>query len=231
MIVRTKKPDGIDDLTLYEIQRVFRSKSYCDLPESINIKDFIASIENGTINMRKYDFFNDAYISSTLLKTIHLDSFDKEKIRVNLIKYMKQNKLFQDKTIFTTLSIKNKDYWVVVNVELYWGMKFIKDNIEHYLFKRGSESGCSYYEVKYPGCKCMNTIPSYKRYDNEIHSNYCTWSSGSSLDSYRKIILRLETIYYFTVLNVMEIYLNQDTVFHAKQKVIDDLLYKLRYHI
>lgn len=204
MFVRHTKLNNFDDLTLYELREFF------DLFEAKEIIYDIDQIIYIILNdLRKTVSFTQTTIYRTIKVLDHVINenieCDKEKFRSNLIKYMTTDVDFYDKLNFVRLIVNGYYYYVISADDCQSVEKYFDREEEYYIVtdKENNEK-----VVKYCGLGKWKTVS-----NNSLINSYI-------LTRYRNKILRLETIYYFMIVNQLTIEINDDIVFVIKQFLI-----------
>lgn len=231
----------INNLSLEEINRFFKLCVYDDqwiYGFSSKCYGFINEIEQGlTIKFDKYNIWMIIYALNSitdrrsLLIGNHLDymnySFpqylDEEKIRTNLLLSIKQDQKLVNKINFVNLNVGNLSYWLLTLYNYKKITKYIKDEIEYYEVIYNDESKEMH--------KFCGISPKENKYQWDVDNLIITRISSrfDGMDFYRKVILKIETIYYFMVFNRIIFDLNYDVISQIKHIIFNHLMNKLYY--
>lgn len=239
MLVHKTKPD-IECLRLEEINRLLKLSVYDDRwisgPSISNI-EFIILVEEGFIRFH----FDKSTIWSILymLNIIPKDTWEKkmsiqrldhmiynpwpcvnrEKVRHNLILALKDDQLI-NQINFVNLNTLNQSYWLLTLYNYKKISKYVKNNSE-------------YYKVIYENDR--KELYKFSGFNNrrfQWNWNNVIINRSHNLDGmnfYRKVILKIETIYYFQILDQLIDQLTGDVVKQIKNIIVEHLINNLYY--
>lgn len=239
MFVHKIKP-AVECLSLEEINRLLKLSVYDDKwIQGIcsEHEQFIILVEQGFTRF-SFDMFRTWGIiymlniipEDTWKKRLHIQRLDymvyepwqrvdSEKLQQNLIMALKHDRL-SNRINYVNLNALNQSHWLLTLYDYRKIIKYVENNIEHYEIVYGD------------GRRELHKFIGFDQNKFQWDWNNMTITRSHNLDGinfYRKVILKIETIYYFQIFNKLIIQLTGDVVQQIKYIIIEHLTNNLYF--